>query len=391
MSTSSRRADVLIVGGGVIGSSVAYHLLIGGYGGKVLVLERDPSYRRASSRLAFGGVRQQYCNEINVRMAQMSVAFYERFDETMAVNGRPASGKFRQRGYLFLADAASTPRLRRRLQSMRAAGAAVEELSRDEIGRRVPEMDLSDVEFGVFGRKDGYGDPIAILGGFRAKAESLGAEYLDDELTAVETEAGAVRAVVSRNAGRIEAERLVCAAGAFSARVGELAGVPIPVTPVRQQLVRALLPRPWSYEFPVVIDPTGVHWRSAEANTIVIAKTESSEPPGERFEADLQIFDRSWKPVLARRVPEFSGLEQVSAWAGLYEMTEDHNGVLGPHPDLRGLYLACGFSGHGLMMSPATGLLIAEMILGRSPSIDVSSLSIGRFAAGRRFVDEAMI
>lgn len=390
MTGNVEAADITIVGGGVIGSSVAYNLLSMGFRGKVLVLERDPAYRRASSRLAFGGVRQQYCREINVRMAQMSVAFYERFDETMGVGGRPAAGKFRQPGYLFLGDRGSAPKLRERLDRMRAAGAIVEPLTPAEIRERVPELDLSDVELGVFGRKDGYGDPSAILGGFRAKAESLGVHFLADELTGVERNGG-VRAITTRGAGRIETPRLVCAAGAFSARVGELAGVSIPVTPVRQQLVRAALPRPWSYEFPVVIDPSGVHWRSAEGNTIVIAKTETGEPPGECFEADPDLFSREWKPLLARRVPEFGGLEQVGAWAGLYEMTPDHNGLLGEHPDLPGLHLACGFSGHGLMMAPATGQLIAQSLLGLSPSLDIGPLSVARFAQGRLLLDDAMI
>jgi glycine/D-amino acid oxidase-like deaminating enzyme len=272
---------------------------------------------------------------------------------------------------------------------MRAAGAVVEPLTPGEIREKVPELDVSDIELGVFGRKDGYGDPSAILGGFRAKAESLGAEFLADELIGVERD-GRVRAVVTRQAGRIETSHVVCAAGAFSARVGELAGAPIPVTPVRQHLVRATLPRPWSYEFPVVIDPSGVHWRSAEANTIVIAKTEA-DPPGERFEADPDLFSRSWKPLLARRVPEFSGLEQAAVWAGLYEMTADHNAFLGEHPELPGLHLACGFSGHGLMMAPATGQLIAQSLLGRSPSVDIAPLSMERFAQGRPFLHDAMI
>ncbi|MFN2387699.1 MAG: NAD(P)/FAD-dependent oxidoreductase [Thermoanaerobaculia bacterium] len=390
MTGKTAGADIAIIGGGVIGSSVAYNLLSMGFGGKVLVLERDPAYRRASSRLAFGGVRQQYCCEINVRMAQMSVAFYERFDETMGVGARAAAGKFRQRGYLFLGDRDSTARLLERLARMRAAGAIVEPLTVEEIRERVPELDVSDVELGIFGRKDGYGDPSAILGGFRAKAESLGAKFLADELTGVERD-GRVRAIATRGAGRIETSRLVCAAGAFSARVGGMAGVSIPVTPVRQQLVRAVLPRPWSYEFPVVIDPSGIHWRSAEANTIVIAKTEAAEPPGERFEADEDLFAREWKPLLARRVPEFAGLEQAAAWAGLYEMTPDQNGLLGEHPDLPGLHLACGFSGHGLMMAPATGQLVAQSLLGLPLSLDIGPLSIARFAQGRPLLDDAMI
>jgi glycine/D-amino acid oxidase-like deaminating enzyme len=388
---ASARAGAVIAGGGVIGSSVAYHLKAAGFRERVVVLERDPSYRFASSRLAFGGIRQQFCAEVNVRLAQASVAFYERFDQTMAVDGRPATGKFRQRGYLFLAGEAEAARLEARVGKMRALGVEVEAVTPEEMRRLVPEMEVGDVVLGAFGRKDGYGDAPAVLAGFRAKAESLGVEYVADEIVSVESGGGRVGGAVLRRGGRIETPQVVCAAGAFSAAVGRAAGLDLPVLPVRQQLVRAVLPRPWSYEFPVVIDPTGVHWRSAERNAIVIAKTEGEEPPGERFEADPGRFERSLLPVLARRVPEFAGLTEAEAWAGLYEMTPDHNGIVGEHPELPGFHLACGFSGHGLMMAPATGRSVAEAILGLAPSIDVSALSIARFTTGNLLRDEAMI
>ncbi len=387
---ASDRAGVVIVGGGVVGSSIAYHLGEARYPDRVVVLERDPTYKFASSRLAFGGIRQQFCSEVNVRMAQRSVPFYKRFDEAMAVEGRPAAGKFRQRGYLFLADAGNAQRLDRRFSVMRALGVAVQRLAVSQILRLVPELQVSDIAFALFGPEDGYGDSPAILAGFRAKAESLGAEFLTDEIESVETAGGRLSAVRCAGHGRIETERLVCAAGAYAAKVGHLAGIKIPVRPVRQQLVRAALPRPWDYEFPVVIDPTGVHWRSAEGNMIVIAKTEGEEPEGLNFAPDPDRFQKL-HPVLSRRVPEFARLEPVSAWAGLYEMTADHNAILGPHPDLPGFFLACGFSGHGLMMAPATGEVLAEMLTGRPTSIDVSPLSAARFQTGALFCDEAMI
>lgn len=382
-------AGAVVVGGGVIGCSVAYHLRRSGFDERIVVLERDPSYRRASSRLAFGGVRQQYASEVNVRMAQRSVAFYRRFDEEMAVDGRSACGRFRARGYLFLANAENAERLERRYEKMKALGVAVEKVDSSAMLRLVPGMEISDLSFGLFGPEDGYGDPIGVLAGFRAKTESLGVEFVKGELESIDIREGRVRGV--RAAGRaIATERLVCAAGAFSRRVGELAGAAIPVSPVRQQLVRATLPRPWSWEFPVVVDPTGVHWRSSEGNAIVIAKTEAAEPTGENFAVDEDRF-RSLLPVLARRVPELAGLEPLAAWAGLYEMTPDHNALLGEHPGRPGLYLACGFSGHGLMMAPATGEIVAALVLGRQPFVDVGALSVDRFRTGALLEDEAMI
>jgi FAD-dependent oxidoreductase domain-containing protein 1 len=389
MSAPSSSAFVVIVGGGVIGCSTAYHLRRAGLTEPIVVLERDSSYRRASSRLAFGGIRQQYATQVNARMAQRSVAFYKRFDEDMAVDGRRAAGRFRQRGYLFLASASNADALERRYAKMRSIGVAVDRVGADEMHRLVPEMNVSDLEFGVLGPEDGYGDPIGVLAGFRAKTESLGVEFVEGDLESIDLADGRITAV---HAGgrRIATEKVVCAAGAYSRRVGEIAGAFVPVTPVRQQLVRATLPRPWSYEFPVVIDPTGVHWRSSEYNSIVIAKTETDEPEGEAIEPDPEHLT-TLVPALAHRVPEFQGLKAVQSWAGLYEMTADHNGILGEHPERAGFYLACGFSGHGLMMAPATGEITAALLLGREPFVDVSELSFDRFKTGKLFQDEAMI
>lgn len=385
------RSGVVIIGGGVIGASIAYHLKAAGVSERIVVLERDPTYRFASSRLAFGGIRQQFTSAVSVRMAQRSVEFYRRFDDTMSVGGRPAAAKFRQRGYLFLADAGNAETLDRRFSAMTLLGVAVEKLEVAQMRRRVPELEVADLLFGLFGPEDGYADAPAVLAGFRAKAASLGVEFLADEVASIDTAGGTVRHVTCRRHGEIETERLVCAAGAYAAKIGHLAGLDIPVRPVRQQLVRAVLPRPWEYEFPVVMDPTGVHWRSAEGNTIVIAKTETEEAEGFNFAPDPDRFEKTLHPVLARRVPEFAGLEPVSAWAGLYEMTPDQNAILGPHPDLPGFFLACGFSGHGLMMAPATGEVVAAMITGTPAPLDVSELSVERLRSGALLRDGAMI
>ena len=211
-------AGIVIVGGGVIGCSIAYHLRCAGFADSVTVLERDSSYRRASSRLAFGGIRQQYATEVNARMAQRSVEFYRRFDEEMAIDGRPAIGRFRQRGYLFLANAANAEKFSTRFDKMRSVGVNVEKVDRDRMLRLVPGMNVSDLEFGLFGPRDGYGDPIGVLAGFRAKTESLGVQFVEGDLEAIDVREGRISGV--RAGGRrIGAEKLVCAAGAFSRRV----------------------------------------------------------------------------------------------------------------------------------------------------------------------------
>jgi len=375
-------ADVLIIGGGVIGSSIAYNLKADGFGGRVAVLERDPSYQFASSALAMGGVREQYMSRVNVQMAQYSIALYER---TAVVD-------FHQRGYLFLGNQENWTKLQQRYEIEKSLGVSVEILGVSEIRSLVPELRLDDIVGGIIGRRDGYLDPRKVLRFLRETAEQHGAVYIADELQRIDIARGAVKGVHLTRSGWIAADRLVIAAGAHSGVVGEIAGIHIPVTPVRQQLFRCGLPRRWSYEFPMTVDPGGVHWRSSGDNEITIAKTNPRELPGFRYGADLERFHNDFKPDLIRRLPEFKDLKLVFGWGGLYEMTPDQNGIIDAHPAIYGLYLACGFSGHGLMTSPATGKLISELIrLGRFETIDASPLSYSRFERNQLFFDEAML
>ena len=370
-------ADVLIIGGGVIGSSIAFNLLQDGFKGRILVVERDASYQFASSALAMGGVRQQFMSAVNIRMVQYSLKVLQQFPQC----------QFRQRGYLFLATESNCEKLRHRYETQRSLAAECEMLGIAEVRRLVPELRSDDLVGGLFGPKDGYIEPRATLRAFRTRAEELGAVYVSDEVRKIEKEC-----VYANQSGRIPAGRIVIAAGAYSGAVGKLAAVDIPVAPVRQQLFRCALPRPWPYEFPVVIDPGGVHWRSSPNDEIVIAKTNPDEPPGFRFGCDLDRFHHDFMPPLVHRLPEFRDLKLVFGWGGLYEMTPDHNGIIDRIPDIEGLYIAAGFSGHGLMMSAATGKLMSELIrTNKFETIDASVLSFSRFARNELFWDEAMI
>jgi glycine/D-amino acid oxidase-like deaminating enzyme len=363
MSLQSPKADVVIIGGGVVGSSAAFNLLQDGFEGRVAVMERDSSYQFASSALAFGGVRQQFMVDVSVRMVQYSLKVLAQ---------HPECG-FRQRGYLFLGNESNWPALQHRYEIQKSLGAECELLSIDGIRRLVPELRCDDLLGGVFGPKDGYVDPRALVETFRKKAEDLGAVYVSSE-------------VHERNPGAT----YVIAAGAYSGVAARSLGVDVPVTPVRQQLFRCRLPRPWTYEFPVVVDPGGAHWRSAPNNEIIIAKTKADEQPGFRFDADPERFHQDVLPDLVRRLPEFRDLKLTGCWGGLYEMTPDRNGIIDKISDR--LYIAAGFSGHGLMMSAATGKLMSELIrTGRFETVDASPLSLGRFTRNELFWDESMI
>jgi FAD-dependent oxidoreductase domain-containing protein 1 len=394
-------ADVVIVGGGAVGSSIAYHLRTEGFDGRVVVVERDPSYARASSALAVGGVRQQYGSRINVQMAQFSLAFLERFDELLDAAGLSPRVQFQQRGYLFLVDRANADRFQRRFALAREHGAHVERLSVDEIRRRVPGLLLDDIEFGVFGPKDGYLDPTQVLAGLRAVAERAGAEYVHADVTGIERSAGRVTAVVLSGTGgpdRVDSPIVVNAAGPYAAAVARLARVDLAVHPVRQHLFRCELARPWPHRYPMMFDPNGVHWRNEDPPTvgapdrIIVGRSDPGEPAGENFIVDLARYESELLPTLRARLPELGDLRLATAHAGLYEMSPDHNAIIGEHPDLGGFLLANGFSGHGLMMSPATGRILSELIrLGRSETFDIRPFSPTRFARGELFRDDSLI
>src|SRR5438093_2212300 len=295
--------------------------------------------------MAMGGVRQQFMSAVNIRMVQCSLKILEQFHQC----------QFRQRGYLFLATESTCKKLRHRYETQKSLGAECAMLDVAVVRRLVPELRSDDLVGGLFGPKDGYVEPRATLRAFRSRAEELGAVYVSDEVRKIEKEC-----VYANKSGRIPAGRIVIAAGAYSGAVGKLAAVDVPVTPVRQQLFRCALPRPWAYEFPVVIDPGGVHWRSSPHDGNVIGKTNRDEPPGLRVGGEFDRFHQEFMLHLGERIQEFSGGRLEFGGGGLYEMTPDHNGIIDRIPDIEGSYLAAGFSGHGLMMSSATGKLMPE-------------------------------
>jgi FAD-dependent oxidoreductase domain-containing protein 1 len=391
-------ADIVIVGGSVVGCSAAWHLRSEGFTGRVVIVERDPTYQRASAFLAMGGIRQQFCTPVTVRMMQYSVGVWKDFDRRFTFEGHAPRAAFRQRGYLFLADASTSSGLMRRYELERRAGANVQILSKDDLTALVPDVKIDDIIYGVLGPDDGYADPKQVLAGFRRAAEKTGAEFVTAEVSDVAVASGRVAGVRFTDGDVLHAPVVVNAAGAWSGRLAEAAGLRVPIEPMRQMLFRATLPRVWPYRFPMVIDPTGVHWRhedpvdDGDPDRIIAAFTKWNEPIGENFDADDSRWEREFLPALVRRVPAFRELRDVTGWAGLYEMTPDHNPVLGEHPALGGFIFAGGFSGHGLMMSPATGKIVSEIVrLGRSETFDVSIFAPDRFERGALVHDAATI
>jgi glycine/D-amino acid oxidase-like deaminating enzyme len=388
-----RSADVVIVGGGVMGSAVAYFLRDAGYAGRVLVIERDLTYRHASSALSVGGVRQQYGTAINIQLSRASVAFYERFAEQMEVRGERPDIAFYQRGYLFLVDAAHWPVMQRWHRLQREHEVEVALLTPEEARRLVPDLTLDGIHGASYGWRDGYLDPSSVLQGFARKARALGAEYLEDEVIGIGVVGGRVSGVTTRRGGAIAAGVVVNAAGPWAGAVARLAGVHLPVKPVRRQVYVFEPAGSLAVPLPLVIDTSGVYFRHEPGGRILTGRSFDDDPHRFDFAWDRDRFFTGIWPDLARRMPCFHKVRLEHGWAGLYDMNVlDHNAILGPHPEADGLFCITGFSGHGFQQAPAAARGVAEWIrAGRFLSLDLSPLAPARFASGALLLEEAVI
>jgi sarcosine oxidase subunit beta len=382
-------ADVVIIGGGIVGSSIAYHLAEAGCT-KVIVLERESHQGKGSTGKSMGGVRAQFGTEVNIRMSLYSIRFFSEYDEVV---GHPSG--YRPQGYLFVAT--SEPHmayLRANYERQTKLGLEqVRFVDPESICEMVPQLRADDVIGGTFCETDGFVDPYSVMNGFMLRAASRGAAlWRDAEVTGIGIDGAGVTSVRTTK-GDITTRTVVNAAGAWAAGVAAMAGVELSVTPLRRMLVPTepfpLLP----HNLPMVIDmSTGFHFRP-EGLGILMAWNDPEETPGYKTAFDPAFIEK----ILTRAVDRVPCLETAEvnpkrAWAGLYEMTPDHHSILGPVLEVPGLYLANGFSGHGVMHSPATGKITADLILrGATDLVDANLLSLTRFAEGRMIEETAVL
>jgi len=368
--------DVIIVGGAVMGSSVAYHLLISDPKIRLALVERDPTYSQASSSLSLGGVRVQFSLKENIQISLYALDCFARFEEEMAISGEKPSINFRQEGYLFLIDSSGRALAEESLALQKKLGCEVEWWSSEKMQREFPILSAKGLVGGTFGRKDGYLDPYAVMMAYRAKAVSLGAQYITDEVIELSKSGGQMTGVRLASGPVLNAGTVVNAAGPWAAEVARTTGVELPVVPIKRQ-VFALKPaitllRP----LPLIVAPSGLYFRSETGDLILAGRSLEEDKIGFDFTWEKERFTDLLWPELARIVPAFDTLKLVRGWAGLYaQNTLDSNAILGPWPEVKGLYLINGFSGHGLQQSPASGRYLAELILGRTPSLDLSCFS----------------
>ncbi len=386
-------ADVVIIGGGVMGSAVAYFLREVGFGGNVLVVERDLTYRYASSALSVGGIRQQYGSAINIRLSRVSLEFYERFADHLAVGGERPDITLKHRGYLFLVEAAQWPVMQRWHRLQRDHGVEVALLTPEEVRRVAPELNLDGIHGASYGWRDGTLDPASAFQGFAKKARSLGVAYLEDEVISVGVAHGRITGVTVRRGGGISAGVVVNAAGPWAGAVARFAGVDLPVVPVRRQVYIFHPATPLSADLPLVIDPSGVYFRPETGGHLLVGRSFEDDPHAFDFTWDRDRFFTGVWPLLGHRVPACGtgGLER--GWAGLYDMNVlDQTAIVGEHPEVRGLFCITGFSGHGLQQAPAAARGLAELLAtGSFQTLDLSALTPARFATGALLPEDAVI
>jgi glycine/D-amino acid oxidase-like deaminating enzyme len=368
--------DVIIVGGGIMGTSAAYHLLSLDPGLRLAVVEKDPLYTHASTPLSLGGIRVQFSLKENILISLYAQEAYGRFEEEMAVGEEKPFINYRKEGYLFPIENSGRAAAEAALNFQKEMGAEVEWWSPEKIRERFPILSTEGFCGGTFGPRDGYVDPYAVLMGYRAKARSLKAEFLPDEAAEILRSGGRVEGVRLKSGSVLKAGSVVNAAGAWSGAVARTAGVEVPVAPIRRQVFAFKPGIPVGESLPLVIYPSDLYFRPETGGLILAGKSLKDDPSVFDFSWQRERFEEVIWPELARYVPVFETLKLVRGWAGLYEMNLfDHNGLIGLWPELKGFYLLTGFSGHGVQQAPAAGRHLAELLLGKTPSLDLARLS----------------
>lgn len=422
LAAMTETADVVIIGSGIVGSSVAYHLAQQGCT-NVLVIEREAHQGKGSTGKSMGGVRAQFSTPVNIQMSKYSIDFFSKFDEAV---GHPAD--YRAHGYLFCAtNEKHIAYLKANMERQNALGVTnVEWVTPADVVKMVPQLRTDDILGGTFCPTDGFVDPHSVMMGFMLNAREKGVRlWLDTEVVGIETnrsadiQSAARRSLAAENIsdsdgkaqplrtsgrqsrvtgvrtsrGFISTRIVVNAAGAWAAQIAEMAGAELPVEPLRRQLVPTEPFDRLPQKFPMVIDmSTGFHFRR-EGKGILLAWNDPKETPGFKTEFDTTFVEKILTHA-ASRVPVLAeaGVNPRRAWAGLYEMTPDHHAIIGPAPNVQGLYFVNGFSGHGVMHSPASGKVAADLVLkGHSDLIDANQLSVTRFGEGKLLEETAVL
>lgn len=371
--------DVLIIGGGIMGCACAYFLLTSDRNLKVGIIEKDLTYSQASTTLSLANVRIQFSLKQNIKVSQYTHEFIKDFPEKMAVKDEKPDLCFRREGNLFITDRKNKKEAVHAFKLQKDLGCRVNWVEPEDIESEYPLYSAQNTAGGTFSPDDGYLDAYSFLNGFKQKAGSLGTELIQDQAVTLLHNTKRITGAWLQSGKRLLSGYVINCAGAWAGELAETARISLPITPVKRQ-VFVLEPKekPES-PLPLTVLPSGLYFRSETGDKILAGKSMPDDTEGIDFSWNQEIFrERLW-PELAEFVPAFDRLKLNRGWSGLYAVnTLDENAILGEWPEVKGLYLANGFSGHGLQQAPAVGRYLSELILGKKPALDLSIFSPDR-------------
>jgi FAD-dependent oxidoreductase domain-containing protein 1 len=386
------QVDIAIVGGGVMGSALAFWLKRLQPSASISVIERDLKYTSASSALSAASIRQQFTTAVNIRISQASFDFLRRADEWLSIDDARVEIGLMERGYLLLAREPQLPALKRANTLQRANGADIALLAAAQLQRRFSWLNTSDLVAGSLGLTgEGWFDGYGLLAAFARKARSLGAQFLRGEVVQLTVRDERVCAVELADGTRIGCGYVVDAAGPWARSVARLAGVELPVA-ARRRTVYVIACAQAIEDLPLLVDPSGF-WIRPEGKLFIAGIPPRDDADDAPLEPDYAAFESDLWPRLAERIPAFEAARLERAWAGYYDMnTFDHNGIVGFHPRIGNLLFINGFSGHGIQQSPVVARGAAELLIdGRFTTLDLSPLAYSRIAEGRPLREDNVI
>ena len=383
--------DVVIVGGAVVGSAAAYFLSAQtGFKGSVLVVEKDFTYEHSATARSAASIRHQFSTPENIRMSQFGSHFIQNIGDYLAVDGEVPDLGFHEGGYLFLATPAGRDVLAANHRVQRSLGVDVALLAPAQLQVRFPWLNTSDLSAGSLGLSgEGWLDAFGLMQAFRRKAVSLGAEYQQAQVSAVQRAGRAITAVTLSDGATVSCGLVINAAGTGAPALAQSAGIFLPVQSRKRCVFFFSTPAEVS-QCPLVIDPSGAYFRPEGSGFICgISPTENQDPECFDFEVDHTLFDNVLWPTLAARVPGFEAARVQNAWAGHYDVnTLDHNVILGAHPEVDNLLFANGFSGHGIQQSAAAGRALSELVtFGSYRTLDLSAMGWTRVIEQRPLLE----
>jgi glycine/D-amino acid oxidase-like deaminating enzyme len=388
---SMKYVDVVIVGGAVVGSAAAYFLRAQtGFTGSVLVVEKDFSYENSATARSAASIRHQFSTPENIRMSQFGTHFIQSIGDYLSVGGEVPDVGFHEGGYLFLATPAGRDVLEANHRVQRSLGVDVALLAPAQLQARFPWLNTSDLSAGSLGLSgEGWLDAYGLMQAFRRKAVSLGAEYQQALVTAVQRVGRAITSVTLSNGSTVNCGLVINAAGTGAPALAQSAGIFLPVQSRKRCVFFFSTPADVSH-CPLVIDPSGAYFRPEGSGFICgISPPEDQDPESFDFEVDHTLFDKVLWPTLAARVPGFEAARVQNAWAGHYDVnTLDHNVILGAHPEVDNLLFANGFSGHGMQQSAAVGRALSELVtFGSYRTLDLSAMGWARVIEQRPLLE----